>query len=1317
MKFFSSFLIFFIFCLLWGEPIELLRNGHFPSESTGKPEQWSINAGTIELIPQAGRNGSGALRIVFAKNSWGYTLATTAQCAHKVHKTVVRGLPGVPHAIYRFELWAKGSGRTNFVISLFAGNKHLRTISSPYLLLSNSYRKLEFSMCIPDPDFTGFTVGVSAMRDSTVVLDQVSVTFDPAENPNIAPGFDLPRDIDSQALKTPVFAMPFASRPPVTDGMISEGEYDAGTGIERLFPYKKSALLKVENSYRVASDGKMLYIAMRSELSPDGSLVGLKNEPIGPGNLLKNQDALEIVIDPSPDGEEDREIFQGIFNFSSPVYTKCYRGKVSEDWALQCLHKSRIDGRHWEMEVAIPLDQLNLDREALTRGIGLRICRNWSNLRSGNPASQLGVDGKAYIDPATMPRFSWRDGIPGIHHTALTGEESTSPGLRIELSNSSKETEQVKLFLKLTPQFSGETALNRVVEIAPGEKKIVSLRSVGMPGEIIYGQIDVLSQENVPLYRRNFFFQLQRGKSEFIARDDYADAMRLAYSPTENAVALEFNLHRIFRQNGDAGKDIQLTLRRVDDPEKIIAENRIGLRSDGRAWLDFWKLPELKDGEYLVEAQVSSDSLKPLTASFTRKTFPWQGNQIGKSPVLPPRFTALQQNGMEVECVLRRYSFTSLGLPEQIVAAGKKLLKSPAVLFGKIDGEDAPVEGISFQWTAKSPLECRGEGIYKWGTRQGKFRMKMEYDGLVSWEFDLPDGVIESLKLELPICSETATLYHAVGDGIHHHYSSGELPPGMGEIWRAIRKPGENNQSAFAPYLWVGGELRGLAICSDSDRNYANLPDTPAQKIVRTHDSVKIINQFISQRIHSREGKTLTIQYQATPVKPMAKDWRLKTIGFFEPSGKENNYLFLLNSTCWGAETDCDDVEPRNGDMSFLDFLGNTARSGELDEAFLRKWNQGYGKMLETVDSPPDRRKMQQRFIFATGTLSSKIIARIRPDHLLFYTNSRGLRLGKTEARIFMDEWSRTRFMDREWNYGASNSYILDPVESYRDYAAWHFSRMQKHLKFHFYIDDVFPSAAESTLVTEAWRLADGTLHPSFGIRNMREWVRRATVLSIENGIEEPFTLTHMTNTAVAPIIGMGYAQIGWEFFKMGCRPCQERFTRGHVRALNIGRQFGNVPFGLVTLTRDGTKADWDWAKRTGSGVALTHEVKLFSWFEDGQATSNMHYQKTLAELMKFGYGRDGVTVYNYWEENYPLKIENIDSSSILLAKDDSAIVIVCDWKEGGNACVIPDPSLGYGEDFTALDQESGEVLDVRGGKISFPLKKYDYKIILIRKK
>ena len=458
-------LITVLFCcgLLMGAPVEMLRNGHFPTNSEGKPESWTINAGDLELLPKAGRNGSGALRIKFAPNFWGYTLASTGQCAHKTSSTLRNELPGVPNAVYRFELWAKGSGRTNFVIPLKAGNKHIRTISSPYLLLNDTYRKLEFTICVPDKDFTSFTVGVSAMTGSTVILDHVSVTYDPDENPNIDPGFDLPKEVNAQALRTPAFAAPFVLRPPIVDGKISEDEYACGIGIDRLFPYKTSALLKVENSYYVAADDKNLYIAMRSELSPDGSLNGRKNEPIGPGNLLKDQDALEFVIDPAPDSEEERDIFQGIFTFASPVYMKRYRGRTSHDWSPPVLHKSMIDGKYWVTEIAVPLGQLNLDRAALERGIGLRICRNWSNLRSGNPASQLGVDSGPYIDPATMPRFIWRDHLPAVHHTGLTGEDSNSPGLRITVFNQSDKENEAKVFLKLTPQFSGETTFTRTV--------------------------------------------------------------------------------------------------------------------------------------------------------------------------------------------------------------------------------------------------------------------------------------------------------------------------------------------------------------------------------------------------------------------------------------------------------------------------------------------------------------------------------------------------------------------------------------------------------------------------------------------------------------------------------------------------------------------------------------------------------------------------------------------------------------------------------------------------------------------------------------
>ena len=95
---------------------------------------------------------------------------------------------------------------------------------------------------------------------------------------------------------------------------------------------------------------------------------------------------------------------------------------------------------------------------------------------------------------------------------------------------------------------------------------------------------------------------------------------------------------------------------------------------------------------------------------------------------------------------------------------------------------------------------------------------------------------------------------------------------------------------------------------------------------------------------------------------------------------------------------------------------------------------------------------------------------------------------------------------------------------------------------------------------------------------------------------------------------------------------------------------------------------------------------------------------EVLIAMYQFGYGSDSVRVWNYWEKGYPVDISG-DTSSILLSKKGEAILIVCDYAEGGDFTAKLDlKKLGFRK-ISARNGETGAALNVNGGTLSFQLK------------
>jgi hypothetical protein len=147
-----------------------------------------------------------------------------------------------------------------------------------------------------------------------------------------------------------------------------------------------------------------------------------------------------------------------------------------------------------------------------------------------------------------------------------------------------------------------------------------------------------------------------------------------------------------------------------------------------------------------------------------------------------------------------------------------------------------------------------------------------------------------------------------------------------------------------------------------------------------------------------------------------------------------------------------------------------------------------------------------------------------------------------------------------------------------------------------------------------------------------------------------------------------------------------------------------------LTLISGPDAAKNEWVKRTNTGVTLTHEIKPHTPYY-----ANSGFYTAFHRLLDFGYGKPETRTWNYWDADFPLRVEGSETSSLVVSKPGSAVIIVCDYGSGGDMRLTLNSALGLGVKFTAKDMESNEVVAVaEGGKITFPLKKHDYRMILV---
>jgi hypothetical protein len=203
--------------------------------------------------------------------------------------------------------------------------------------------------------------------------------------------------------------------------------------------------------------------------------------------------------------------------------------------------------------------------------------------------------------------------------------------------------------------------------------------------------------------------------------------------------------------------------------------------------------------------------------------------------------------------------------------------------------------------------------------------------------------------------------------------------------------------------------------------------------------------------------------------------------------------------------------------------------------------------------------------------------------------------------------------------------------------------------------------------------------------------------------------MAHTTNRQVAPMQAFAATQLSWEN-NAGDKPFQERFSRAYIQAESIGKQTGVVPFALG-LVQGSDPAKLAFARRSGSGVLLTHEIKTIDNWSD--------YWPNYDRLLAFGYGTAQAKVWNYWQENYPAQISGGETSSLLLSKPGSALIVVCDYGKGGDFKLQLDAAkLGLHGKISATDMETNARLQIsENSEVLFSIPQYDFKMILINTK
>jgi len=637
------------------------------------------------------------------------------------------------------------------------------------------------------------------------------------------------------------------------------------------------------------------------------------------------------------------------------------------------------------------------------------------------------------------------------------------------------------------------------------------------------------------------------------------------------------------------------------------------------------ELPKLADGDYEVKLTVSGSDYN-FGRSFHHKNFAWLGNHLGESDAVHSPFEPITLSGKDVNLVLRKYTMNGFGLWNQVNSEGIDLLAAPIVLHLLTDQGEETWKFLEGKWVSQAGNKVEYQSTAESETVKVNTSSIIEYDGCMKVAMKLTPGSsgrsIKRMWIDIPIKDAEAPLFHYVTvPDVRRNYAgatphggkitwmnekydtdppkwpSGALPP----VWKA--EPGSNDgkvwscrdirpwqhvfKTDFVPYIWLGGGTRGISWFGDSPKGYKLDSAGVVQKIERSAGVLSLQIDLINKPGPLSSERNIVFGLQASPTKPMPKNWRANIAVPSLPIG---------DMVCWGGH-ECADKYPDDGDFKVVDEIIKVRKTGVLDSNVFKQLDQNRSRHFQVMgthnltaswlDWVMDAARINQAFHKEGTSASDGVImgaamapyryhvdgadphgkpsertnpvwttaphTQLYPDFvaekiadapLPVYFEEHASNILNEEWVVYQDEWrgkrvSRERSQMMDINEVENNFKVgrQGVPGSYRDFCLWYANEWMKR-GVSIYIDNMFPNVLDNPLTSDAFIDDDGDLQPAAAIWDMREYHKRLWTLEQEwNNRNPPYKIMithHMTNVVALPINTWNDAMLDLEWWTEG---------------------------------------------------------------------------------------------------------------------------------------------------------------------------------------
>ena len=1174
-------------------------------------------------------------------------------------------------------------GEVGCGVSYYDDHEYLHRYNQDIMPLTSSvpgWKKVSVSFDVPEEAKYGYFSLQTRDLSGRVWFDDVVISskaIDKAKTANKPKEIVQAKQITLAKIfplnKLPMaLTVPLLTTPIKIDGIIGKQEWQASARLCGFLDTKAVRTPSSDFSW-IATDGKMLYIAVQASLKDFKAGEKLKAEITErDGYGLWADDSVEVLFTPVRNSSR----FQLIVNSKDVMLDTEHRmvGGHNTKWDAKAIVKSRVTKKFWNLEMAIPLTAMG----DLNEGLLLNI---WRTMR-GQHSSLTGT-ANAHTR-SKMMHLSWATDCPALKFDSWGNLVIGDIDLAIAANQTGSRQQQLQAELNIDKtqlKFdwmtgkTGETDKVLPIQTTPFkfdlQIKTASRKIFSQQGELKTGlnrkgtrpatATKVLGKMAM-LYLRHYQGFGKVGV-EIVSLPDSEKITKAVIDVTDpNGLKTKFTIHPV-------------------SADVLRGASTLPSQINGN-----WKI-----GVTLYNQQGKAVFAQQDVAAFKRRSWEWEGNQLGISDKVIPPFIPIKVKGNKVSLLLRDYTLNNLGLPTSIITEGDEILAAPISLNIELENGKllSDVKMGSLKFIKQNDTEVIAQGKGQMGNIAVSSEVTIEYDGFM-WlkiSVDAKNEIkIKRIYLDIPLKKEYASLLHSIRNGVLSN-PSGAIPAGEGTVWDSSKVPEviTYNKSyfptAFVPYIWFGESKKGICWFAENDRGYNLAKKIPALTIKRNNNRVALDVAIINRPTTLTGKRTFAFGLMATPVKNRQKGWR-KFIHGSTDTIPGMTRVMRRGGIFGVGRTRNADKYPTNHDYGFWKALTKAKNQRKIDHQAVEAWRKRVNPIRDArITKYGDQMNRFMPWILkgapVTVSFFSNEMAKsekwtlnrmLNYDLIALYFDPRTETEWNPEFQYFGPEWEAVNKMRDSYNF---RRYVF-PVQSLIDYQLWYYKKYLESGFDSIHFDNLYLMPSNDPDIELGFYGDDGKLHASMGILGTRKIMRRVATLMYNMGIKPHINL-HISNTFVIPYTSFATCFEDWEY--EDDKEFPEKHPPDFVRTESTGLQSGLYCAGrqssMVPTKSYKSREAWldERARLTRTAMSLTllHDMTMdeYPWNQKGWAI----FVRAYGVKHKFKVYEDDCTFVPYWEKGFPVELEK-DFKASFYARKGRALMFIANFGGTGKTGV-----------------------------------------------